>query len=485
METLQELRTNSGIAATVAGTVLAGESPEAFDHYMRKVAGVTRDEVNGALAEMLDPDRFCLACQLPEAPAAKSAAVLEQTASAPVRLASGAVWMPNRELPLADLTILLPGGDLFTDPAQSGVNALAAELLTSGSGRWTEARIAEKLDALGADLSVGAAWNSFYLRLTAPRAKWRNVIGLLTEILPAPDFAGPIFERERRAMLAEFAAKMQRPEFAANAALREMLFTRHPYANNTRLAQTLPRLTADAVREFYRDLWRRDRVVFAFGGDLGEADAEEACRRLRAAFDWQDGELAEPPFPKFPRRADARRIELEREQQVVALGMPAPDCLDERDYPAFQVLHDSLNGITGRLYKVIREKHALAYSTGMGLRSGFRPGAAVFHASASPETGDRVEALLRKVIGDLAAKGLTEAEFREARDNGVFAVERILAQPEECLFESALSVFYRREADDLRRTMARMKALTRRDVNAVLKRRLSDAVLQTVRAGKF
>ena len=483
METLRELRTNSGIAATVAGTVLAGESPAAFDRYMARVDAVTPDEVNAAMRKMLDPDRFCLAVQTPGTPVAKVPRAAKPAATGPVLLDPNAVWLPNRELPIADMAILLPGGDLFTDPEKSGVNALTAELLTCGSGRWSESKIAEKLDTLGADLTVSAAWNTFYLRAAVPRGNWRKLVGLLAEILPEPDFDARVFARERRAMLAEFAAKSQRPSFAALAALREMLFGRHPYANSTRIGATLPGMTADDVRDFYRALLRADRTVFAFGGDLGEGEAAEAVQMLRGALPWVPGDAPGPAAPKFPRKAAEKRIELAREQQVVALGMPAPDCLDERDYPAFQVLNDSLNGITGRLYKVIREDHALAYATGMSLRSGFCPGAAFFHASTAPESGDRVEELLRQVLRDLASKGLSEAEFREARDNEVFNMERVLAQPEECLFEAALNAFYRRPPDDLRRAMARMKALTRREVNAVLKRRLADAVFQSVRAG--
>ncbi|MBQ4336042.1 MAG: insulinase family protein [Lentisphaeria bacterium] len=157
----------------------------------------------------------------------------------------------------------------------------------------------------------------------------------------------------------------------------------------------------------------------------------------------------------------------------------------DRDYPAFQVLCDSLNGITGRLYKVIREQHALAYATGMALRSGFHPGEAIFHASTAPETGDQVEELLRQVFCDLMENGLTAAEFEEARNNELFALDRIWAQPEESLMDAALSLYYGRGIEDIRRTRERLQELTLKELNAVIKRRFSGAKLQIARAGNL
>ena len=485
METLRELRTNAGIAGTVAGCVLSGNSPEAFDAYMDRVDRLTCGEINDALRDMLDPDHFCMAMQVPELTGRRNKAKTTAPQSGAQQMANGAVYLPNRDLPICDMTILLPGGHFFTQPDKAGVNALCAELLTSGSGKWSEDKIAEKLDALGADLTIAASANSFAIRANAPRGKFQQFIGFLAEVLAAPDFQDRAFERERRAMLAEEAAKVQKPAFASRSAVREMLYGNHPYANNVRFSQVLPTLTPEDARKFYRNLWMRDRTVFAFGGDLRESDAEQAMNVLQSALPLYDGDAVFPAQP-LPPEAEARRaIPLAREQLVVSMGMCAPECLDDRDYPAFQVLCDSLNGITGRLYKVIREQHALAYATGMALRSGFHPGEAVFHASTAPETGDQVEKLLRQVFNDLMEKGLTAAEFEEARNNELFALDRIWAQPEESLMDAALSLYYGRGIEDVRRFRQCLQDLTLTDLNGVLRRRFSAAKLQIVRAGKL
>lgn len=485
METLRELRTNAGIAGTVAGCVLSGNAPEAFDAYMDRVDALTCAEVNEALRTMLDPEHFCLASQVPAKAAVRRKKTAEPQKNCVRQLDCGAVYLPNHDLPICDMTILLPGGHFFTPPDKAGVNALCAELLTSGSGRWPEEKIAEKLDALGADLTVAASPNSLAIRVNAPRSKFQQFTGFLTEILAAPDFQERIFERERRAMLAEDAAKMQKPAYASRLAVREMLYGDHPYANNVRFSRVLPELTAQDVRDFYRNMWMRDRVIFAFGGDLREDEAGSAVALLRSVLPLRDGKTEFPAMPVSPAEEASRNIRLARDQQVVSMGMFSPECLDDRDYPAFQVLCDSLNGITGRLYKVIREQHALAYSTGMALRSGFHPGEAIFHASTAPETGDRVEALLRQVFCDLRDNGLTEAEFQEARNNELFALERIAAQPEESLMDAALSLFYGRGIEDLGCTRERLENLTLAGLNEVINRRFSEAKLQIVRAGNL
>ncbi|MBR2642043.1 MAG: insulinase family protein [Lentisphaeria bacterium] len=485
METLRELRTNAGIAGTVAGCVLSGNAPEAFDAYMDRVDQLTCSEINEAFQTMLDPEHFCLAVQVPERTVRRKKAPETHGTCGAKLLKNGAVYLPNRELPICDMTILLPGGHFFTPSDKAGVNAICAELLTAGSGKWSEDAIAEKLDALGADLTIAASANSFAIRANAPKAKFQKFAGFLAEILAAPDFPERVFERERRAMLAEDAAKAQKPAYASRSAVREMLYGSHPYANNVYFSRTLPSLTVDDARNFYRRLWMRDRTVFAFGGDLRENEALQAMDLLQSALPLYDGDAVFPARPRSVAAEGRREIALDREQQVVSMGMFAPECLDDRDYPAFQVLCDSLNGITGRLYKVIREQHALAYATGMALRSGFHPGEAIFHASTAPETGDQVEELLRQVFCDLMENGLTAAEFEEARNNELFALDRIWAQPEESLMDAALSLYYGRGIEDIRRTRERLQELTLKELNAVIKRRFSGAKLQIARAGNL
>ena len=96
-----------------------------------------------------------------------------------------------------------------------------------------------------------------------------------------------------------------------------------------------------------------------------------------------------------------------------------------------------------------------------------------------------MEALLRQVFCDLRDNGLTEAEFQEARNNELFALERIAAQPEESLMDAALSLFYGRGIEDLGCTRERLENLTLAGLNEVINRRFSEAKLQIVRAGNL
>ena len=81
--------------------------------------------------------------------------------------------------------------------------------------------------------------------------------------------------------------------------------------------------------------------------------------------------------------------------------------------------------------------------------------------------------------------GLTAAEFEEARNNELFALDRIWAQPEESLMDAALSLYYGRGIEDIRRTRERLQELTLKELNAVIKRRFSGAKLQIARAGNL
>jgi predicted Zn-dependent peptidase len=82
----------------------------------------------------------------------------------PVRrtLANGmtVIYVPKRDLPVVQATLLTRGG-LSDDPAQQpGLAAFAAAMLDEGAGGRSSLQLAEAIEQLGATLSTGAGWDA-------------------------------------------------------------------------------------------------------------------------------------------------------------------------------------------------------------------------------------------------------------------------------------------------------------------------------------
>ena len=144
------------------------------------------------------------------------------------------------------------------------------------------------------------------------------------------------------------------------------------------------KLTVDDVRKFYNDLWQRECVTFAFGGDCTREEAVKLGNMLVDMISFNSGKRELPPLPVFPDVLQEKVFSLPRSQTVVWRSLPGPAILSEDALCAFDILMQMENGLASELFKSVREKHALSYSVGMNFSSGFHPGAINFYAMTAP-----------------------------------------------------------------------------------------------------
>lgn len=487
-EQLRLLRSNHGIAATVAGSIHQCGAPYFFADYLERLERLTLDEANAAIHRWVDPDKLIGVRQLPEsngrsvhknAAPASGLRAHEYTSPGGVR----SVWVPDASLPLVDLSLVLPGGAIFECPDQDGISRLLCNLLTTGSGCWSEAAVAEKFESLGATLHCSAGLNSLGVKGNVPRRNFRRFLDFLLEVLAGARFDERAFERERANQLDELQSRMEQPRFVAERQVAEMLYGSHPYARGLfgRTA-SLSSLTAADVRTFYRQSLVPSQLTFGLGGDLREEEFLSAMSALDAALPWQAAGRALPPEPVFPQESGHCRIALPRDQTVVLAALPVGNFAGDANL-ATAVLGEAMNGLSSRLFKLVREDHALAYSTGMRLQSGFHRGMAVFFAMTAPDQAEKALDLLRQEIDRIGRDGLSSEEFAEARRGAVFSLERAAAEPGSLLGQATLSRYYAESAEELRRDIARLEAFDAAEVNALLKPYFVNPPCQTAIVG--
>ncbi len=111
---------------------------------------------------------------------------------------------------------------------------------------------------------------------------------------------------------------------------------------------------------------------------------------------------------------------------VVAVGGRAPS-INSEDYPAAAVLTTLLgSGMGSRLYQVLREKRALAYTTEAGLTPSNVCGYVYLLATCSPSDTDSVQQLIGAQLSDIAQQGPQPAELQRAKRyvQGSFALNQ-------------------------------------------------------------
>jgi len=478
---LRGLRSNSGVARIIGGSVLCYGSPDFADKYILDIESLSKDDVDRVGRLYFDDAKLCVAQLVPEKgkAAPQPQRQKKQDSGEPsLKTAPGGqriVHFEDGSLPLVDFCMILPGGLIAEPEGLAGSSKTLASLLPCGAGNLSEDALAELFDDEAADFSVISGNNTLCLRLNCRKANLDKLMAAVASVIAEPQLPEKQFERERRNFLDMLKSRKATPQSVAEDRLCETLYGAHPYSRPAGVdEESLRRLDVEAVRSFLtKSCMAPERAVVAFGGDISKHEAFERAQSLIDACKWSRAKerrrLQRPEFPTVPSRI---AVKLDKQQAVVMIGMPCCDNLDP-DRHALDLLHTASNSQSSKLFKSVREDQGLAYYTGMVLSSGIHEGYLAYYAGAAPENAAKVEALLAKERARLASKGLSLQEFDDAKACVLHDLSEEMQNPGRLLFNSALSEFYSLGFRSPWTRHEEISSLKFKDVNEAVSRRLS------------
>ena len=251
---------------------------------------------------------------------------------------------------------------------QEGVAQVLDELLPYGSERLDRLAFQRELDAIGARERAGTDFSVATLPEHLDRA-----IELLAdnELHPAlPKDAMTVIQRE---IAQGVAARNRSPRFLAQHSLRQALFTASDPSVRMATAETVSALTLDAVRSYYRTVFRPDLTTIVVIGKVAPQTARAAIEKYFGA--WRatgprpviDLPPARPNGPDTIAVPDASRV-----QDNVILAEQLGLTRSDPDYYALSLGNAVLGGgfYSTRLSIDLRKSSGLVYSVGSVLQAG-------------------------------------------------------------------------------------------------------------------
>lgn len=328
--------------------------------------------------------------------------------------------LPGRQVVAARL--VMEGGITREPAAQGGISSLAARLVTEGTERRTAAEFADAVEALGADVSVDAGWDSLQASVSVPAARLEPAFDLMAEAVLHPAFPGSEVERLRLERLNDIKQERADPNQRAQIAFAEAVFTpESPYARQPGgSAETVAALDRDQLVAHYRASATPVGATLIVAGDLDGVEVESLADRL--FHDWS-GPIPPSTVPQVTEAITGTSITLvarpEAAQSVVTMGHLGAARLVP-DYYATVLMATVLGGLfTSRLNLKLREEKGYTY----GARAGFdfrrQPGP--FGANFSAATAVSITALsdalaeIRRVHGG-GDGAITQEELSFAQD---------------------------------------------------------------------
>jgi zinc protease len=316
------------------------------------------------------------------------------------------------ELPVVTVSTLLEAGGVHEPEGRGGLASLTAALLESGAGGRSGPAIAEEMETLGVQLSVGASWDLAHLDLTGVRSHIPAAVEILGDLARAPTFPEAEVERLRAEQLAAILQRRAEPRGLANEMAGRFIFSdRAPFSRPLGgTTSSVGALTRADVRDFHARRFNAAGATLLFAGDLR---LEEAVEMAGSRFgEWAPTPLEPVEAVVEPRFHERRIVIVDRPGSVqseirlghVAVARATPD------YFQLLVLNTILGGaFSSRLNMNLREKHGFTYGVSSAFLMRRVPGPFVISTAVQTEV---TAAALREIVTEV--EQIREAPVRPA-----------------------------------------------------------------------
>jgi zinc protease len=391
-------------------------------------------------------------------------------------------------------TLILRLGNTQSLQGKTAIGSLTAGMLDRGAGVFTRQQIADRFEALKANVSVSGNSERLTVRFETRRAYLPDLLDLLRTVLRMPTFPSAELETLRASSIAGVDSQRRQPNALAPNALG-----RHgnPYPpEDPRYTPTFDESVASLravmrtdLRDFHARFYGADHAQLAIVGDF---DADDAAKQVQFLFgDWRAQvpfERVDRPFLAIP--AASFTLDTPGKANAVYLASQPLDLVnDSQDYPLMLIASRVLGGtgMRSRLADRLRQKDGISYGVSSSLSIGAldRAGRFGLWAVYAPQNQARLRQAVSQEMQRFVRDGITPAELSEAISG--LLQQGIISRTSDGQLAGALAnqLYLGRTMAHTAEVEARIRTATPEAVNDAIRRYLSPDALTQAFAGDF
>ncbi|HYJ17280.1 MAG TPA: pitrilysin family protein, partial [Candidatus Limnocylindria bacterium] len=393
----------------------------------------------------------------------------------------------DRRAPFVSVQLHVGGaGGLFEPPAMTGLASVTAQMLREGTKTKNSIELAEYIDRLGASIGASTSFGSSDTVLSAAGLS-DNIdswLGVAFEVLLQPSFAADELGKLKQRMRVQLREQRSNANFLLGERFNRAVYGEHPAANVSVTAESLDRITQDALRQWHRERYAPQNSILGIAGDIRARDVIVKLEKLLAG--WKKSELR-PIWPRDPQAASTRKVYLvdrpSSVQTTVSMGNIA---IDRRspDYLPMVVMNDIIGGgASARLFLNLREEKGYTYGVYSDFTAVHYPGP--WRAGGNMRTEVTEGAMIEffNEIRRIRDEKVPPGELAESQRSIVASFALSLEQPSRALAFAITLKLYGLPADYWDTYAAKIAAVTATDVQRVARKYLDPDTLQIAAVG--
>lgn len=388
----------------------------------------------------------------------------------------------SHALPLVHFQVVLPTGSMEDPLGLEGLTRLSARLLRRGTRSRDMRQIDETIDALGAELSIETAPGFVRFSGSTIKRSLEPMLALVGEMLSEPSLPESELEQLKRESVAALVELTDSDQGLVSTHFRRALFRGHPYGRpsfGTR--KSIEAITLDQVKSRYQTGLAQQTRTVGLAGAITPAEAQRLLDKYLASPKGAGQERTRPPQPEMRPGRHLRIVDKpERTQTQIQIGRLGTHPHDE-DHAALVVGNAVFGGaFTARLMRAVRSERGWSYGASSRLAiDRVREAWSMWTFPAAQDAAPCIELQL-SLMEEWVERGISDEELKFAKDyltkSHAFTVDTA-----DKRLEQMVEIWLHDLPEDyFSGYTARIEAVTRDEVNAALKRRLSPQDLTLV-----
>jgi zinc protease len=397
------------------------------------------------------------------------------------------VVVPNHEVPFTTVTLGSTHGAWAENPDTPGVASMTYTMLTQGTENYTAAELAEAIEFNALTLGGVASLDEAQVTATGLADKLPLAMELLAEVVLRPTFPDNELELKKEQLALNKSVDEEDAQYVAARGLRQALFGKHPYSRTpTGELADVPKLSAEALREFWKTYLRPETSVLYIAGDVKAKEAFALAEKHLGGWT-AEGDAPAPSVPGLPDPEGTRIVLIDRPgavQSQIAVGEISVTRTDPR-FHASRVYSQIFGGaFESRLNKTIRVERGLTYGAFGGIRP-FRFAGQFFGQTftKTETTAETVQAVL-DVINGMRTSPPSAEELTTAKSYLAGNFPSQLETPQDTVAYAWIIEYSRLPEDYLNQALQGYKNTTLEDVAHVASEVIDTDALTIVVVGE-
>jgi len=317
------------------------------------------------------------------------------------------ILIPDATLPYTAIDFVINGGNSLLSSNKQGLASLTARVLTAGTDKLSAQELESYLADRAAGISAGAGNQFFSVSLYQPARFNADGLNILRETLLNPAFATEEVAREKNNQIAGIKAREDAPLGLAFSNLPPFLFPDgqlYGYRSTGTIAAVESYTKAEIVEYWSKQV--KQPWVMSVAGDFDRQMIIDFAKTLPIP----KGKKIEIEVPKW---GDVKALTLNLPERKQAHLMLIFETVSRThpDAPALKLLQNILAGMSGLLFKDLRDDQGLGYTVTAFNNLMSKAGYTIFYIGTEPQKIEQATEGFTNVIAKLNNTLLTEADL--------------------------------------------------------------------------